>query len=546
MKASPAAGGHFGDNSSRTDFRTPQMPRFPSSDAATLVAPRLPVCRRQASSRSRRAAVRRPFPGAASPGLQSLLRMAARPHPTSTPRSSNRRWLQALQAALLAVLMMLAGPTRAQSTERTLANGMKLLVIEDHRAPTVAHMVWYRAGSIDEVNGRTGVAHVLEHMMFKGTRTLAPGEFSRRVAAMGGRENAFTSRDYTGYFQQAHRSRLADLMELEADRMANLVLDADEFGREVRVVMEERRWRTDDRATSLVHEQLMASAFVASPVRTPVVGWMSDLLAMTVDDARDWYHRWYAPNNALLVVAGDVSPDEVQAIAERTYGRIAARSLPLRKPQDEPQQRGVRRVWVKAPAENPYLLIGFRVPALRDLEGDTDPYALEVLSAVLDLDENGRLTRSVVRDSRVANSAGASYGMFSRGPVLFLLSGTPTAGRDPQELERALLAQVRRIADEGVSDEELRRVKTQYVASRVYERDSVFGQAMEAADLEIVGFSHRDTDRVLERIRAVTAEQVREVARRYFAEDGMTVATLVPQPVDKDAPAARPPAAARH
>jgi zinc protease len=495
--------------------------------------PSLPVD--AAASRARRPVVRAPTPAA---------------RPAAWPRASSRTAasLRALLALTLAIafVALTAAPALAQTTERTLANGMKVLVLEDHRAPTVAHMVWYRAGSVDEVSGRTGVAHVLEHMMFKGTRTLGPGEFSRRVAAMGGRENAFTSRDYTGYFQQVHRSRLADVMALEADRMANLVLDADEFAREVKVVMEERRWRTDDRATSLVYEQLMATAFVASPVRTPVVGWMSDLQAMTVDDARDWYERWYAPNNALLVVAGDVSADEVFAMAERTYGRIAARPLPPRKPQDEPQQRGVRRLWVKAPAENPYLLIGFRVPALRDVARDADPYALEVLSAVLDLDENGRLTRSVVRGSRVANQAGAGYDMISRGPVLFLLSGTPAAGRDPAELERALLAQVRRIADEGVSEDELRRVKTQYVASRVYQRDSVFGQAMEAAGLEVVGFSHRDADRLLERIRAVTAEQVRDVARRYFAEDAMTVATLVPQPVAEGAPAARAPAGLRH
>ena len=453
-----------------------------------------------------------------------------------------RAWLLAL---LLACLLPWAAPrVYAQTTERLLDNGMKVLVIEDHRAPTVAHMVWYRAGSYDEASGRTGVAHVLEHLMFKATRTLAPGEFSRRVAAMGGRENAFTSRDYTGYFQQVHRARLEEVMALEADRMANLVFDADEFAREVKVVMEERRWRTEDRATALVHEQLMAAAFVASPVRTPVVGWMSDLQAMTVDDARDWYERWYAPNNALLVVAGDVQPDEVFALAQRTYGRIPARALPQRKPQEEPAQRGVRRLWVKAPAENPYLLMGFRVPALRDVERDTDPYALELLAAVLDLDENGRLTRSVVRESRVANEAGAGYDMFSRGPVLFLLSGTPAAGQDAAALEGALLAEVRRIAREGVGDDELRRVKTQYVASRVYQRDSVFGQAMEAAGLESVGFSSRDADRVLERIRAVTAAQVQEAARRWFDEDALTVVTLVPQPVESAA--ARPPAGLRH
>ena len=454
-----------------------------------------------------------------------------------------RRFAAALLLALLNTVVA-AGAALAQTSERVLGNGMKVLVIEDHRAPTVAHMVWYRAGSIDEVNGATGVAHVLEHMMFKGTRDLPAGEFSRRVAAMGGRENAFTSRDYTGYYQQVHKSRLAEVMALESDRMANLVLSKDDFDKEIRVVMEERRWRTEDRAESLVHEQLMATAFAASPYRAPVVGWMNDLEAMTVADARDWYERWYAPNNALLVVAGDVSPDEVFALADRTYGRIPARALPARKPQAEPLQRGVRRIWVKAPAQNPYVMMGFKVPRLTDAASDEDAYALEVLSAVLDLDENGRITRNVVRSARVANSAGAGYDMVARGPALFMLSGTPSEGKTTEDVERALRAEIGRIAEQGVGDDELRRVKTQYVASRVYRRDSVFGQAMEAAGLEIAGFRHDDSDRILERIRAVTVEQVRAVARKYFDEDSLTVATLLPQPVEKRQ--FQPPADARH
>ena len=439
-----------------------------------------------------------------------------------------------------------ASPARAPASERTLSNGMKLVVIEDHRAPTVAHMVWYRAGSYDEVNGRTGVAHVLEHLMFKGTRTLAPGEFSRRVAALGGRENAFTSRDYTGYFQQVHRDHLAELMRLEADRMENLVLSREDFEPEIKVVMEERRLRTEDQPGALAREQLMATAFVASPARTPVIGWMDDLEAMTVDDARDWYRKWYAPNNAVLVVAGDVDPAEVFRLAESTYGRVAARPLPDRKPQAEPEQRGARRAWVRAPAENPSVLIGFRAPTLRDVERDLDPFALEVLAAVLDLDENGRLTRSVVRTARIADQVDAGYDMTSRGPTLFLLSGTPARGRTTEDLERALRAEVRRIADEGVDEQELRRVKTQYLAGRVYQRDSVFSQAMEAAALEVVGLSHRDSDRILERIRAVTPDQVRDAARRWFDEDRMTVVTVVPEPAGARRPRDAAAAAIRH
>jgi zinc protease len=454
-----------------------------------------------------------------------------------TPIRHTKTWLLALALAL-------AAPVLAQTTERTLSNGMKVIVIEDHRAPTVAHMVWYRAGSVDEVNGKTGVAHVLEHMMFKGTSTLGPGEFSRRVAAIGGRENAFTSRDYTGYYQLIHRDRLAEVMALESDRMANLQLSAEEFDREIKVVMEERRWRTEDRAQSLVYEQLMAAAFVASPYRTPVIGWMDDLASMKVDDAREWYRQWYAPNNAMMVVAGDVSPDEVFRLAEQAYGRVPARALPPRKPQAEPAQRGARRLSVKAPAENPYVLMGFRAPRLVDVDKDADVYALEVLSAVLSLDENGRFTRNIVRGSRVANQAGASYDMTSRGPALFILSATPAEGRTTEEVERAMRDEIRRIADEGVREDELRRVKTQYVAGEVFKRDSAVAQAMEAAGLEIVGLSHRDADRILERVRAITPAQVQDVARRYFDEDSLTVVTLLPQPIGQRAPA--PPGGLRH
>ncbi len=448
---------------------------------------------------------------------------------------------------LIASLLALAGaalPAAAQTTEFMLANGMKVIVKEDHRAPTVAHMVWYRAGSIDEVNGKTGVAHVLEHLMFKGTRQFGPGEFSKRIAALGGRENAFTSRDYTGYYQQLHKSALAEAMTLESDRMHNLVLSKDEFDKEIKVVMEERRWRTEDRAQSLVMEQLNAAAFIASPYRAPVVGWMNDLEAMTVDDAREWYERWYAPNNALLIVAGDVQPAEVLALAERTYGRLPARPLPARKPQIEPPQRGIRRLSVKAPADNPMVVLGFQAPVLRDVERDADPFALEVLSAMLALNDTGRFTRRLVRELRIANAAEAGYEMISRGPGLFLLMAVPAEGKTTEDTERAMRAEIARIAADGVPEDELRRIKTQYVAAETYKLDSIFAQAMESAQLEITGFAQRDGPRMLERIRAVTPAQIQDVARRYFGDDTLTVVTLLPQPVsEKRTP---PPAGLRH
>lgn len=432
-------------------------------------------------------------------------------------------------------------PSAAQAElahEFMLKNGMKIIVKEDHRAPTVAHMVWYKAGSMDEVNGTTGVAHALEHMMFKGTKTLKPGEFSQRVAALGGRENAFTSKDYTAYFQQVEKSRLEKVMALEADRMANLVFDKEEFAREIRVVMEERRWRTEDQPIPLVYEALNAAAFTAHPYRHPIVGWMSDLQSMTIQDAKAWYDRWYAPNNATMVVAGDVDPKQVLALAEKYFGKIQRKAVPTTKPQVEPSQRGIKRVTVKAPAENPYVVLAFKVPALRNVEKDDESHALDVLAAILDGYDNARLNAKLVRTDRVANSAGAGYSNVSRGPVFFLLDGTPTAGTTTEQLEKLLRAEVERIAKEGVSEQELKRVKTQLIAGQIYKRDSIFGQAMEIGVMEMTGLSHKNIDRIIEKLKTVTVEQVQAVAQKYFGDDALTVATLIPLPLsEKKAPA---------
>ncbi len=429
--------------------------------------------------------------------------------------------------------------------EYRLDNGMRVLVKEDHRAPVAVSMLWYGAGSMDEFNGTTGVAHVLEHMMFKGTPKVPTGEFSRKIARAGGRDNAFTSRDYTAYFQTLHRDHLPLALELEADRMTNLLLTKEEFEKEIQVVMEERRWRTDDRPTALLYEALMATALKAHPYRQPVIGWMNDLQNMRVEDARDWYQRWYAPNNAILVVVGSVTGDEVHALARKHFGDIPSRALPERKPQLEPDQRGMRRVVVKAPSELPSVYLAFRVPKLRDAQKDWEPYALDVLEGVLSGHEGARLTASLVRGSRVAASAGAGYQGTGRGPGFFLLSGTPSEGKTVAELEAALRAEVRRVAEEGVGREELDRVKAQVVAAQVFARDSMFAQASQMGALESIGLSHRTIDIMVDRIRQVTPEQVQEVAARYFGDEALTVAVLDPQPLSQKRRAA-PPAGARH
>lgn len=426
------------------------------------------------------------------------------------------------------------------TAERKLANGLRVIVKPDRRAPVAVVMAWYRVGSMDEVNGVTGVAHVLEHMMFKGTATTPAGEYSRIIAAAGGRDNAFTSSDFTSYFAMLQKSQLELALRLEADRMVNLTLSPEEFAKEIKVVMEERRLRTEDRPRSLMYEQLMATALTAHPYRKPIIGWMNDLENMRVEDAREFYQRWYTPENVVLVVVGDVEPREVFALVEKLFGGIPSHPLPLRKPQDEPPQLGAKRIIVKAPAELPYVMMTFRTPVLRDPERDSEPYALKMLAAVLSGNESARLNRSLVREQRLASAASADYDGVARGPEYFYLSATPVPGKSAADVEQGLRREMARIIDEGVTEEELNRVKAQAIASEVYQRDSMFFQARVIGTLEMAGLSHRTIDLQLKKLREVTPEQVREVARKYFKEDALTIAHLDPQPVKSGRPAAAP------
>jgi len=420
-------------------------------------------------------------------------------------------------------------PAHAALFEGRLDNGLQVLVKEDHRSPVVVSMVWYRAGSMDESTGTTGVAHVLEHMMFKGTTDIAPGEFSKMIARAGGRDNAFTNRDTTVYHQQLHKSQLALALRLEADRMANLLLPKEEFDKEIRVVMEERRLRTEDQPRSLLYEQFMATAYQAHPYRTPVIGWMKDLENMTVQDARDWYRRWYTPANATLVVVGDVDAQEVFAEAKRWFGPIGSRPLEPRKALTEPPQRGMRRVVLRASAELPQVMMGWHVPTLRDVEHDWEPYALWILAAVLDGNEAARLPRNLVREQRIAVSANANYDAVNRGPGIFVLSATPTLGRSADEVETALREEVRRLKEEGVTEQELQRTKVQAIATQMFQRDSMFGQAMQTGVLNNAGLPPDSTDLQVRKLQDISVAQVRAVARKYLVDEGLTVAMLEPQ-----------------
>jgi len=413
-----------------------------------------------------------------------------------------------------------------------LENGMKILVQEDHRSPVVVSQVWYKVGGSYEYAGITGVSHALEHMMFKGTAKHKAGEFSDIIAANGGSENAFTSKDYTAYFQRIASDRLELCLELEADRMRNLILDEDEFKKEIEVIKEERRMRTDDKPTSLTYERFNAVAYLNSSYHQPIIGWMQDLNTMTIDDLSQWYKTWYAPNNATLVISGDVDSKQVFKLAEKYFAPLKPSVIPPPKSRIEVKQQGERRITVKAPAKVPYLIMGYKVPVLNTVKDEWEAYALEVLAGVLDGGDSSRLTSELVRNKEVASSAGAGYSMYSRQSSLFLLEGTPTKKSSMKKLEQSLIKEAEKIKKQPPSKEELDRVKAQVMASAVYEQDSSFYQAMQLGTLETVGLGWQRKQEYLEKIQSVTPEQVQAVAEKYLIGDQLTVAMLDPLPIE--------------
>ena len=447
--------------------------------------------------------------------------------------------MQMLKKIILACSLLLALPTLvfADVSEYLLKNGLKLIVKSDHRATVAVTQVWYKVGSSYEYNGITGISHQLEHMMFKGTENLAPNEFSRIIAANGGRENAFTGRDYTAYFQTMEADRLEVSFRLEAERMRKLIIDETELIKEREVVAEERRMRTEDNPIAMTREAFNATAFVNSPYHHPIVGWMSDINHYEAEDLRDWYQKWYAPNNATIVVAGDVEADAVYKLAEKYFGKLTREVTAVVKPQIEVPQLGMRKVIVQTPAKLPYLMMGWKVPVVKTTDVAWEPYALEMLAGILDGGASARFSRELVRGKEIATSIGAGYGLFSRLDDLFIVAGTPTKAHTVPELEQAVMQQIVQLQTELVSEQELKRIKAQVVANKTYERDSVFYQAMQIGMLETIGLDWRLSEEYVKNIDAVTAQQVRAVARKYFIDKTLTVAELIPQPIgDKPRP----------
>lgn len=437
-----------------------------------------------------------------------------------------------LLIAALLCLPMLSAQAEPKAVEHKLANGMKVLVQEDHRSPVMVSQVWYKVGSSYEPGGITGISHMLEHMMFKGTDKHPVGQFSKIIAENGGDENAFTGQDYTAYFQTMAADKLPVSLELEADRMRHLHLLPEELKKELEVVTEERRMRTEDNPQGKMQEHFNAMAFSNSPYKHPVIGWPADIAAYTVEDLQAWYQRWYAPNNATLVVVGDVKADEVFALAEKYFGQLKPSEIKPLKPQNEIEQLGIRRMTVKVPAKLPSIVMGYKVPTLKTAKDEWEAYALEVLAGILDGGNSARLTSGLVRGKQIAVAAGAGYGLTSRLADLFQLEATPAEGKTLEDMEKALKAEITKLQTSLVSTEELQRIKAQVLAGKVYERDSNFYQAMQLGMLETVGLGWQKADEYVTKVNQVTAAQVQEVAKKYLNDDHLSIAYLEPLPIN--------------
>lgn len=433
-----------------------------------------------------------------------------------------------MRRIIILFLLIFSIPLSAKVSEMRLGNGMKVVVKEDHRAPVAVVMVWYDVGSADEVSGKTGLSHALEHMMFKGTKKVPMGQFSKTVASIGGQENAFTNTDYTAYFEQISADKIATVLKLEADRMRNLLLDEKEFAKEIKVIQEERRMRTDDNPQGLTYERFMAAANLASPYHHPIIGWMSDLQEMKIEDLRDWYQRYYAPNNATLVVVGDVQAKKVFSLAKTYFGSIKPSSLKQRKKQPEPPLLGKKTVEVNIPAKVPLLMLGFSVPSLNTATHPEDVYALELIAGILDGGDSTRMAKNLLRKQQVAAEVSVYYNPISRFDTQFVFFGVPAHGKTTDKLDVAIWAEIDKLKKQPVSKAELKRIKTILLADKVFEKDSIFGQAMEIGWLETVGLGWQASDKWETEIEKITPETIQQVAKRYFTSDRLTYAELIP------------------
>jgi zinc protease len=422
------------------------------------------------------------------------------------------------------ILLLMPITTNAlEVKEYRLGNGLKVLIIEEHKAPVATFQVWYRIGSRDEPAGKSGLSHLLEHMMFKGTSKCGPTVFSRIVQKNGGTDNAYTTKDYTVYFELFSSDRIELFIDLEADRMQNLTIDPKEMLSERSVVMEERRLRYEDDPQSSLFEEVVAAAFKVQPYQRPVIGWMSDIKTIERDDLYSYYKTYYSPDDAVIAIVGDVNADEIIEKVCHSFGDIPPESSRKKFSSTEPEQRGEKRVLLKKEAELPYILIAYHTPSFPN----EDSYALDVLSLILSGGKSSRLYQSLVYEKKISISAAADYSGFNKDPYLFFFSATASPGRSIKDVEESLYAEIEKIKTEPPSEREIQKAKNQIESSFIMEQDSIYMQAMKYGMFEMLG-GWRLIDRYLEGIRKVTPEDVVMVAKKYLKEDNRTVGILIP------------------
>ncbi|MTI50812.1 MAG: insulinase family protein [Alcanivorax sp.] len=437
--------------------------------------------------------------------------------------------MKPLLIALGLSLITLTARAELPTHEFQLDNGLDVLVREDHRAPVITVMVWFKAGSIDEAPYETGLAHVLEHMMFKGSKRLDAGEFSRTVARFGGSDNAFTSYDFTAYFQQYEASRLPLALELEAERLKNLKIDDESFRRELQVVMEERRQRTDDKPTALAWEKFQAVARPGTGYAHPIIGWRDQLAQLQPRQARDWYDRFYVPGNATLVIAGDVTLEQVRPLVEKFFADLPRGETPPRPETTLNPPPGERRMTLRLPVRVPALYMSYNVPSLTTADHQDDFYALTMLGGVLDGGTSARMESNLVRGQRLAAGLGAGYDGLQRGNGTFTITATPNPAVSLDQLEAAIKAEIEKIAEQPPSEAEMDRVRAGVLAEQIYQRDSVMGQAMELGTLSVLGLDWRLAGQFDDNLEAVTPEQVQQAARKWLVAERSAVAHVIPE-----------------
>ncbi len=413
--------------------------------------------------------------------------------------------------------------------EFTLDNGLTVLVREDHRAPVATVMIWYRVGSIDEPAGMTGMSHMLEHMMFKDTEHLTPGDYAALVSRFGGQTNAFTSYEYTAYYQTYEASRLPLALELEAERMAHLRIDPEEFSREVQVVLEERRQRTDDNPNALAWEKFSGILRPGTGYAHPVIGWRREIEQYQPQRAMDWYQQWYTPGNAVLVIAGDVTREQVEPLVKQFFGPIPARDVPFRPTPKMADPAGDRRLDLVLPVQVPSLYLGWNVPSLATAEDPQTYYILNMLAGVLDGGTSARIESSLVRGQRVAAGAGAGYQGLSREDGVFTVTATPVPGVTLDQLQAAIEAEIHKLAETPPEQAELDRVRAQVLSGYVFGQDSVFGQAMELGYLAMIGQDWRLSANMAEALAKVTPQQVSDAARTWLVPARRAMARVEPE-----------------